>query len=175
MVLMMTVMFKAEAKEKTENLCEKHPIYCQIVKNRPKINKKYAIKLSNEIFKATRKHNIPANIYTAILMQESTYKLEAKNCIRGLSEESIEEKVCTDFGISMIHYSTMRRYSFDREKLLTDLEYSVDAGAKVLSWFKEKYSHKEIDWWVRYNCGTKKSIERSTCQIYKNLVERYLP
>jgi len=188
--------------------CDKHPIYCQILKNRPKLNKKYAMRLSNIIYKMHRKYHIPSRIFTAILNQESGYSLKAKGCHWGIEKtlkhtnEDVyayikvedldtqrisfvpmrfpplpvnkETKVCTDFGISQIYYKTAKRWKFDLEKLTTDLSYSVEAGAKVLHGFMEKYEAKENDWWVRYNCGVRGSTKRDTCQIYKKLVERYL-
>lgn len=64
--------------------CEKHPIYCQIKNNKPGIEKKYAMKLSNLIYKMHKKHHIPTRIFTAILMQESGYSLKARGCHSGL-------------------------------------------------------------------------------------------
>jgi len=156
-------------------ICQDHKIFCQIVKNNPRINKKYAFKLSNIIFKLSKKHKVNARIYTAILAQESMYKLDAKNCKKGLHKDYIKPiKVCFDFGISMINHRTVSSYNFNLNKLLNDLEYSVEAGMIVFSWFQKTYGKKEKDFWVRYNCGTKKSIDRETCQTYKKLVERYL-
>jgi len=162
--------------------CEKHPIYCQIINNRTSksgktsINKRYAMKLSNIIHKAAIKYKIPANIYTAILMQESRYSLKAKGCHSGLRQETIDNKVqlietriCSDFGISQIYYKTARRYKLDIHLLTTDLQYSIEAGAKVLSGFKKRYSKRETDWWTRYNASSR--VKR---KIYKELVERFL-
>jgi hypothetical protein len=179
--------------------CEKHPIYCQIIKNRTdkkgrvRISKRHAMKLSNAIYNATRKYKVPANIYTAILMQESRYSLKAKGCHQGLRKLSkieleyytdacdnveeckknipklIEDRVCADFGMSQIYYKTARRYKLDLSKLTTNTKYSIEAGAKVLRGFKKRYARKETDWWTRYNASSK--IKRD---IYKQLVERFL-
>lgn len=110
-------------------------------------------------------------------MQESGYNLSAKNCYSGIPHDlpvSYEVTVCRDFGISQIYYKTAESYGIDRDRLLTDLEYSVDSGAKVLSWFHKTYSHKEHDWYTRYNCGTAPTTNRVTCQDYKRLVLRYM-
>jgi len=187
---------------------EKHPIFNQIVKNSPKINKRYAMKLSNIIHKASTKFKIPAKIYTAILKQESNYSLKAKGCHTGMREftakekitmdekcelldktlktthsvynkmctdrlDMVKSKVCTDFGISQIFHKTAERYNFNIEELTRDLRVSVYAGAEVLSGFK-RYSKKDKNWWVRYNCGSRGSTKRDTCVIYKMLVERFL-
>ena len=47
--------------------CDRHKNYCQIVKNKPTIDKQYAMKLSNILYKVCRKHNIPCNVYNAVL------------------------------------------------------------------------------------------------------------
>ena len=153
----------------------KHPIYNQILKNKPTIDKSYAFKLSNIIHKMTRKYKIPSNLYTAILMQESSYKLKAMNCTKGMNIElETELKVCTDFGISQIYYKTAKRFKFDTNRLITDLEYSVEAGLIVLNDFRKRYSNKDIDWYVRYNCGSKGTTKRNTCVKYKKLIERFM-
>lgn len=149
--------------------CNKHPIYCQIKKNRPKISNKYAMKLSNIIYRSTRVHRIPPRIFTAILAQESGYRLEAMGCHRGLDRETYAEvRICSDFGIGQIYFKTARSYKFDIEKLTTDLEYSVDAAAQVLSEFKMRYERKEVDWWTRYNARS-----RFKRDMYKKFVERF--
>jgi soluble lytic murein transglycosylase-like protein len=150
--------------------CVEHPIYCTILENRPKIDRDYAMKLSNIIHKVTVKYNIPALIYTAILMQESGYKQDAKGCVRGLDVDFNEKVVCSDFGISQINYRTAKRFGFDIEKIIKDLEYAIDCGAIVLYNFKKRYSKREEYYWTRYNSSTK--VKRL---LYKKLVLRYMP
>lgn len=181
-----TMIYSCTANASTID-CSKHSIYCQIIKNKPSINKKYAMRLSNVIYNKTKQHNIDPVIFTAIIAQESMYKLSAKNCIRGLTtklrmvkdkngitdldktgEVLVEARVCTDFGLTQIHYGNVKKSKLDAQKLTTDLEYSVDEGAKVLKHFK-RYKKKEKDWWTRYNSPT-----RSNREIYKKLVERFL-
>lgn len=130
----------------------------------------------------TRKHKVPANIYTAILMQESGYALEARGCYTGLTDISVKDgdkylgkknnvevTICMDFGMSQIYYKTARAFKFELSRLTTDLEYSVEAGTIVLADFKKRYSHREIDWWTRYNASSP-----TKRLVYKKLVERYL-
>lgn len=149
--------------------CDIHSVYCQIIRNAPKIDKSFALVLSNTIYKASKKYNIDKNLYAAILAQESMYKLNTINCTNGLTMTEEVETVCTDFGISQIHYKTIDRYGFDTDLLIEDLNYSVEAGAKVLSDFKRIYSKKEKHWWSRYNSSNnKKRLEYET-RIYKYL------
>jgi hypothetical protein len=186
--------------------CDKHPIYCQIKKNHPKLDRKYAMKLSNIIYKKVRKYHIPPRIFVAILMQESRYQLGATGCHGGYRKltniefeteidkctdgtwkargnplvfdhqkcmdsipKLVESKVCTDFGIGQIYYKTAKRYKFNTELLLTDLEYSIDASARVLSDFQHRYESREIDWWTRYNARSPRKR-----LVYKTLVSEYL-
>lgn len=182
--LLLTLM-TADASAKGIN-CSKHPIYCQIKKNRPRINKKKAMHLSNVIYKISRKHRLPTRIFVGILAQESGYKLEARGCHRGLVKNKIvtnqsavmtiappkpeytEVKVCADFGIGQIYYRTAKGFGFDLRLLTTDLNYSINAAATVLADFQKRYSAREVDWWTRYNARSR--IKR---KIYKQLVERY--
>lgn len=169
--------------EAAEISCKKHPIFCQIKDNVSKARKRDGtfrkikpimsdaeiMKLSNIIYKASRKFDIPANIYTAILRQESTYRLGAKNCRLGVDENWNEVRTCADFGMSMVNIRTAKSFKFDLQKLSTDLEYSVYCGAEVLADFKKRYFHKEEYWWTRYNAST--PYKR---RFYQGLVEDFL-
>lgn len=85
LILMTMISIEVDAYENNHN-CEKNPIYCQIIGNKPTIKKAYAFKLSNVIHKKTRKYNLDPVIFTAILAQESMYKVSAKNCTTGILE-----------------------------------------------------------------------------------------
>ncbi len=103
-------------------------------------------------------------------MQESSYKISAKNFRCGVSiTTGKQDCVAVDFGIGQINQKTIKSFNFDKNKILSDLEYSVEASAKVLADFKRMYGHKEVDYWTRYNAG-----KRSKREIYKNLVARHM-
>lgn len=168
---MLFVSFQAFSKTN----CAKHPIFCQIKKNAPHLDSKYAMKLSNVIYKMHKKHNIPRDVFTAILRQESGYSLEARGCHWGIPVGGTEAvKTCADFGIAQINWKTAERYGFDLNKLTTDLEYSVEAGAIVLRDFMKRFKKKDLNWWTRYNCGNRGKTTRDTCVIYRKLVGRYM-
>ena len=116
---------------------------------------------------ASEKYGIPSELYAAILMQESSYDLDAKNC---------KGQVCHDYGIAQINKHTARLYKFELKKLTKDLTYSVESGAKVLSWFKEKYGDTEPQtWYCRYNVGTgPKNAIKKNCKKYVQLVARWM-
>lgn len=141
----------------TAYICDSNPTYCQIVRNSPKINKKYALELSAFINKVGALYGVKPHRLTAILAQESRYKLNAIN------HESL------DYGIAQINHKTVAAFGFDKQKLLTDLEYSVKAGAIVLADIKKRYGHREEDYWTRYN-----SSKPSKRETYKRLVMRFM-
>ena len=103
-------------------------------------------------------------------MQESAYKVSAKNLRCGVSMTTGEKDcVIVDFGIGQINHKTIKHFNFDQKKLLSDIEYSVEASAIVLADFKRMYGKKEVDFWSRYNASTP-----SKRQTYKMLVARYM-
>lgn len=112
-----------------------------------------------------------------MLMQESAYKISAKNIRCGISIETGQKDcIIDDYGIGQINHKTIKAFNFDQQKLLTDLTYSVEASAKVLADFKRIYYKSEPDtWWSRYNCGTR-GLDRigPICQKYVKLVSRHM-
>jgi hypothetical protein len=106
MIVLTSWFFKTFANE---SKCSSNPVFCQIIKNEPTINKNYALRLSNIISKVSKQYGIPAKIFTAILMQESRYKLEAKGChvgIRSLNTlELVEELAACVKKPNIVKYS----------------------------------------------------------------------
>lgn len=149
--------------------CAKHPILCQIIGSYPNINKGYALHLSNIIHKYSKNYKLDSRLFTAILRQESAFKLNAKNCLTGIQEKTHKKiKVCFDYGISQINYKTAEAHNFDLKRLTKDLDYSVKAGAIILSDMKRRYGKRELNWWTRYNSSSKTHRE-----IYGKLVKRF--
>jgi hypothetical protein len=141
-----------------------------------------------------------ARLFTAILTQESKFKVDAIGChpkkmpinhfeyfdkLKSCHDRTVthkqfmrcfnkipkfvKRKVCTDFGIGQINEITIRSYDFDIDKLLYDVDYSVEAAAIVLTDIRKGYQKKESDWWTRYNASTFEKRE-----VYRHLVTRFL-
>lgn len=89
-------------------------------------------------------------------MQESGYSVSA------VSESQ-------DYGLGQININTIRNFRFDRARLLSDVEYSVEASCIVLADFKARYGHRESEYWSRYNAGN--TAKRA---VYKSLVNRHM-
>lgn len=154
LILLLVNNCKADIQQKD---CEYNPTYCQIIKNSPKIDQGYALELAQHINEAAKEFGIKPHRLTAIIAQESRYKLDAVNY------------ASKDYGIAQINHKTIKTFGFDKDKLLTDLSYSIKAGAIVLSDFKRMYGKKEEDYWTRYN-----SSDSTKREQYKQLVMRFM-
>lgn len=132
----------------------------QIKKNNPTLDPRYVKRLAKAIRVSARKHGLQERNLAAILMQESRYEM---GVISG-----------KDYGIAQINEYNIKAYGLSKKKILVDLEYSVDAGARVLSYFKRKYAKKEPKTWsCRYNVGTG-PLKVQDCHKYLKLKERWL-
>lgn len=154
------------------------------------------MQLSNIIYKYSRRYDLDPKLMTAIFAQESMYKVGSKNCTKGIRCYRLQcgrgleccdfiqaidlatdklayhpVRTCTDFGISQIHYRTINRYKFNLSKLLSDTDYSVYAGARVLYDIKRRRAKKEPTWWTRYNASSphkRAEYERKVMRFYPN-------
>ncbi len=131
-----------------------------MIKTMPKAR---AVKLATYIDKAAAKHNVPSNILTALIAQESMFRVGAVN------------KLTQDYGIGQINIRTIKAYKLDMHRLLTDVDYSIDAAAMALSYFHKRYQAVESKWYCRYNVGTAKFTSQNInrCLIYVAKLKQY--
>ena len=129
----------------------------QILKNNPKV--KNVDRLTHYIHNASISHDVPWDIFTAILMRESRYQNGVVNDF--------------DFGIAQININNVVAYNLSLFRVLYEIPYSIDSGAMILSWFKKTYSHRTPRWWVGYNCGVKPPTYK-TCVKYYTSVKQWL-
>lgn len=124
-----------------------------------------SVRLSNAICDSAKKYGVPPEVLTSVLSVESRFKVRAYN------------KRTKDYGIAQINQRNIEQLGLEKSRLLKDLEYSVDSGALILSWFFKTYSNVEPEKWVcRYNVGTRKltgNIGR-ICKRYVKLVKKRL-
>lgn len=132
-------------------------LFKHILKNQPNLDSNYVLRLSNAILDASIKYKVNPYKLSAILRQESGYKLNIIN------------KATKDYSIGQINERTIKAFNMDKQRLLTDLTYSVNMSAFVLADFQRMYGHKEQDFWTRYNSSN--PIKRNT---YKMMVARFL-
>lgn len=109
--------------------------------------------------RSSKRYHVPVNIILAIAAAESSYMLDAVN------------GDTNDYGIMQVNLTYHKKY--DKEKLLTDIEYSVDAGTEVFYWFYSRYPLDEAI--MRYNCGTRPGcIEKKKVKKYLERVKSFL-
>jgi soluble lytic murein transglycosylase-like protein len=133
----------------------------QVKHNKPSISELKAVAIANTIDAAADKYKVPANVLAAIAMQESSYVLSAVNARSN------------DYGLMQINQYNIDAYGFDKLLLLTDLKYSVDAGAKVFAWFYKRYGLERA---IRsYNGGTSKGVMKwKSTKYYWNRVKKFM-
>lgn len=118
--------------------------YEQVLSNNSNISKSRASHIAFVIDALADKYRVPANVIAAIAMVESSYRLNAIN------------KKSSDYGIMQVNQYNIKAYNFNRQLLLTDLAYSIEAGVIVFKWFYKTY-HTLEEAVKRYNCGVRAS------------------
>jgi len=146
--------------------CKRHRAYCAIVKLKPKINKHFAMQLSNHIYHASRKYNVDMYRVIAIMRQESGIRMNARN----YSEAQEKTRVCdkwekcttvivkiketTDFGLFQFHIDTMKHNKLNIKRVMTDMPFTVNFAVKYLA---NKIKMCSRTWpktsWACYNSG----------------------
>ena len=136
----------------------------QIHRANPKLSVDRVVELAGAIKLSCRTYKVPCDVFTAILIQESMLRIDAVN------------HTTLDYSIGQLNIKTIKAYKFDKKRLLTDLQYSTDAAAKVLSWFYIKHGHNSI-WYCKYNVGTKSLVGNrlQKCLMYVSRVSKYMP
>lgn len=139
-------------------------VFVQITKAAPHLSEDLRLQLSIEIRTACTKHKIQCDIFTAILAQESMFKVSAYN------------KRTQDLGMGQVNRKTAAAHGFCEQKLLTNRQYSINAAAEVFAYFQRRYGAKEARWFCRYNVGTRRldlNLE-TACDNYVKAVKRFL-
>jgi len=157
---------------------EKNPIYGKIIKNKPSINKKYAMKLSNIIYKMSRKYKGDPILAVAIATQETGLKNKHRKqnvlqFFNKCNEKKCVEKWKVVRGISDVcmfqfHVNTIINYNIDPIKLKNNIEYCVEWHFKLMNIKKKLCKNMDKPW------GCYHSRNKRLQNIYINFVERYL-
>ena len=171
----LSISFTVFGSVKTSDCLHKRNKVChKIMKLNPKMDKKEAYKLSNILFKASRKYSLDVNLLVSIAFQESTFNNNAVRKVKGLTlnKETTQYEttsVGADFCMMQIHMSNIQRMELDVHKLLSSPKYCIEAGAKILSRYHKKYKTQDKIWWTFYNANTK-----AKRRIYYSKVIRHL-
>lgn len=119
--------------------CAKHPIYCNIVKLRPSINRTFAMELANYIYKYSQQFGTSAAHSVAIAMQESSL-INQDRLGAVLSKTGKVVHGVTDVGVFQLHIDTIdnmrqKGWDIDFDRLRSDVEYQTYWHVRLL---KEK-------------------------------------
>lgn len=151
--------------------CTRHKVFCHIKKVKPTINDKYAMKLSNLIYKYSKKYGTNPIISVAIGRQESGLReVSRKETIIIFNPKPIYITGYTDICMFQFHSRTIKAEKLDAYKLHTDLEYCVEQHIKLLK-KKIKICKKRLGK-DAYSCYH--SFNDGPRKVYQKLVERYL-
>lgn len=116
--------------------------------------------LDSKITSIAMYHSLDPELFRAVLAVES-----------GLKQSAYNAKT-RDVGIGQINLRTAKAWGFNEYRLKTDVNYNLVASAKILSYFKAKYSH-EKQWVCRYNVGTKRGAYKTkACVKYYLKVQK---
>jgi soluble lytic murein transglycosylase-like protein len=128
------------------------------------------MKYSNSFHRYSKRYGLDPYLLVSIAMQESGIVLDRIRMVKGyvyVDKKYVPMKIETDFCMMQIHYRNVENMDLDLKKLITNHDYCIEIGAKILAYFR-RYENSEENWWTRYN--TSNSIKR---KIYEKLVNRY--
>jgi soluble lytic murein transglycosylase-like protein len=115
-----------------------------------------------KVEKAALRHGIDPMLYFNILQVESELDQNAFNASTH------------DYGIAQINHKTAVLYKFSVQKLKTDVDYNLNAGAIILRDVQKSFKAKEpLTWYCRYNIGYGKlSKKAKACKSYLAKITR---
>lgn len=153
--------------------CEKHAIYCDIVDKNPRIDKTYAMKLSNLMYKYSQKYDQNPHISVAVGMQETGLRNISRKQNIIIYDDIYPKgwKVVrgyTDVCMFQFHVNTITSHKLDPLKLKNDLNYCVEQHFKLMRQKRKICSHLGKDSWTCYH-----SVNDIPREHYQKLVERY--
>lgn len=149
----------------------RNPIYHAIIILNKNIDKTQAFKYSNIIAHYSRKYELDPFLIVSISRQESYINLKAtrqageeKIHYDSLNKKFMKQVEVTDFCMMQINKGNVIWKELDPERLLSDADYCIHEGVKILTYFKP-LQKDDAFWWTRYNSAS--SEHRS---IYKGYV-----
>ena len=158
--------------------CKKNPLFCQICKFKPNVNKEWAMKLSNLLFKYGKAYSIDPWRSLAIAMQESSLKNQSRKRKVLIYYDFCEKNKCakkykyveglSDVGLFQFHVNTIIYNKINPLRLATDLEYTVEQHFLLLSKKQKQCQSLGKEAWACYHSKNKKYRDK-----YVKLVNRY--
>ena len=142
--------------------CSVHRIYCSIIKVNRQVDRKFAMRLSNALYRYGA-----GRVSVAIAMQESGLRN-----IKKVTHEFVGGRVAIDYGVFQINHRTARHYGMDIARLQTDLAYQVRQHLRLL---RSKVRVCKAKGWAKgeeYSCYH--SFTKRHRRKYARSVQRWL-
>ncbi len=110
-------------------------------------------------------YSLDPTLFVALVELESNFQVGAYN------------SRTMDYGLTQVNAYNVRAMGLDADRLLTDPQYNLRAGAQILAWFKRVYAPREPLWFCRYNVGTGPMgpKRQSNCLKYVKLLNNRIP
>lgn len=157
LTIMLLFSFNANAVD-----CDKHKIYCKVIELQPKIDKAFAMELSNIIYKKSKKYDIDPMLSVAILNQESS--LRHVNSVH-----DTKHGMRVDLSIAQINLRTANNLKLDIGRLVDgDVDYALECHFAILK-AKIKMCKDQQHSWACYHSKTPEHKE-----AYRIKVQRFL-
>lgn len=133
----------AKKKRRKGVNCKIHKLFCTIVGLNPSLDKAFAMKLSNAVYKASKRHGTDPYRSIAIAMQESSLRMVNRTSKEVKTNKRCDEyETCrvtvttttaiTDVGIFQFNTATVKKLSLDMKRLLTDVNYAANQHVMFL-------------------------------------------
>lgn len=154
--------------------CSKHKIYCHIKRIKPTIDSKYAMNLSNMLYKYSKQYGTNPHISVAIIMQESSFINKDRTVSAYVVRNGVEkiEQVVTDVSMYQFHVNTIKYLGLNKDRLRKDLDYATKQHIKLLAKKITVCLNRGIlksKAWACYHSYTRKHMNK-----YYKLVSRFL-
>jgi hypothetical protein len=153
----------------------KHPIYNHILKLKPNMSKPLAMRISNLLYKYSKKYSTDPHISVAIGMTEtSIMQRNRKELYIEFNGDYTKWKFkegYTDICMFQFHSRTIRNKKLDASKLHLNLEYCIEQHMKLLK-SKTKICKKHLgnEAWSCYHSFTDEKRKIYQLKVEKNLL-----
>lgn len=181
-LLLFTLLFSVAAPKAFGKVdCKRHKLYCKIIKLQPTINKAFALKLSNKIYRKAKKYKMNPFLSLAIINQESSLRNlnSFKRSVIGETthcstyqcfKTTVIRQEILDLGITQINVASAKYYGFDIDKLAAlNIDYALEAHFVILKEKIRECSRFGDTAWACYHSATPKHREK-----YIKAVRRFL-
>lgn len=131
LILILGLAFSGSSYGSTD--LSRNPVYAHLIRLNPKLDKEYAMDLSNKIASLSKQYGVDPRVVVAIMKQESSLNPDNHRTAVGLDSYGNVVQVVTDVGLMQINAASVRAYNLSAFLLMTNADYQIVAGFKILA------------------------------------------